>query len=443
MLKYLLNRLESVNEMLYLLNNVSVFLLVTIMSIAIIQIDIFGIFGLVVYGLLIAYGIFFIAVNYKKLNLLKHPIVYIAFAYYLYFIFAGIVNGNVTYTGPSLIQFFILTIVSFSVRPVSDIKKEFGILAKYLTVMGLVVSVGSIAVCLITYYMPDFVLALPETVKNKFYDFTSAFPVRATGIIGNANRSAGYIYICALFSLYLIVSNRKSKWVILGIINILIAFYSTFIIFAARTYMLCLLITFPCFFIAYLINKYRSKIFKQKIFYIIIGIVLITILCFVLACVISEDARDYILNHIVRISSLSDGSGRLGIYKASLELSKEHKVFGYHYKELHNSIGFDHAHNIFIEILASGGIPSLVLFCLFMFYTIYVAIRNVFIKSNISNETRLLICLLISYLAGYLITGMTGSDINRMVFTTVVLPSVMCSTHIISQQINNSTKWNK
>ena len=132
MLKYLLSRLESVGEMLYLLNNVSIFLLVTIMSIAIIQIDIFGILGLVVYGLLIAYGIIFIAVNYKKLNLLKHPIVYIAFAYYFYFIFAGIVNGNVTYTGPSLIQFFILTIVAFSVRPVSDIKKEFGTLANVL-----------------------------------------------------------------------------------------------------------------------------------------------------------------------------------------------------------------------------------------------------------------------------------------------------------------------
>lgn len=436
MLKYLLSRLESVGEMLYLLNNVSIFLLVTIMSIAIIQIDIFGILGLVVYGLLIAYGIIFIAVNYKKLNLLKHPIVYIAFAYYLYFIFAGIINGNVTYTGPSLIQFFILTIVAFSVRPVSDIKKEFGTLAKFLTVMGLVVSIGSIAVCLVTYYMPDFVLALPETVKDKFYDFTSAFPVRATGIIGNANRSAGYIYVCALFSLYLIARNRKSKWVIPSIINILLAFYSAFIIFAARTYMLCLLITFPCFFISYLISKYHFKIFKQKLFYVVIGLVLITILFFVLACVISEGARDYILNHIVRISSLSDGSGRLGIYKASLELSKDHKLFGYHYKELHDSIGFDHAHNIFIEILASGGIPSLVLFCMFMFYTIYVSIRNVFIKSSISNETRLLICLLISYLAGYLITGMTGSDINRMVFTTVVLPSVMCSTHIVRQKVS-------
>ena len=91
------------------LRDTRIFLLVTFMSIAVIQIDIFGVLGLIVYGLLIAYGVVFIAVNFKNLHLLKHPIFYIACAYYLYFILAGIINKNFSYTGPALIQFYVLT----------------------------------------------------------------------------------------------------------------------------------------------------------------------------------------------------------------------------------------------------------------------------------------------------------------------------------------------
>lgn len=422
------------------LRDTRIFLLVTIMSIAVIQIDIFGVLGLIVYGLLIAYGVVFIAVNFKNLHLLKHPIFYVACAYYLYFILVGIINKNFSYTGPALIQFFILTIVAFSVRPIDEIRKDFGILSKYLTVMGLIVSISSLLICYITYYLPGFVSILPETIKANFIRFTGAFPSRATGVIGNANRSAGYLYICALFALYLIVTNKTRKWVIPAIVNICLAFYTTYIVFTSRTYMLCLLITLPGFFIAYFLSKYRTKIFKQKLFYLIVGIVLVAILLFVFACIISAEARDYILNHIVRVSSLSDGTGRLGIYKTSLELWKEHKMLGYYYRKLHDLTGVTHAHNIFIEVLASGGLPSFIFFCIFMIYTVYVAIRNVFTKNSISKETRLLICLLISYLVGYLLTGMTGGDINRMMYTTVILPSVMCSTHVVRHQLINDKR---
>lgn len=428
-----------VSRMEDIFRNKKSFLLITMMIIAVLQIDIFGVVGLAVYGLLIVYGVVFISLNFKKLNCLKHPIFYIACAYYIYFIFAEIINGNFTYTGPSIIQFFILTIVAFSLQSMDDIKSSFKTLSKFLTVMGLVVSISSILICLLVYYVPSFVLSLPEAIGEKLIDFAGAFPVRSNGVIGNANRSAGYLYISALFSLYLIVSYRERRWFVPAVFNIGIAFFSTFIIFTARTYMLCLLITLPGFFVAYLLSKYRSKIFKQKFFYIIISLVLLIILCFILMCVFSDEAKNYILNHIVRVSSLHDGTGRLGIFRASLELSKENKLFGYYYKELYNVVGQNHAHNNFLEVLASGGIPTFVLFCLFMFYTIYVAIKNIFISKSISTETRLLICLLISYLVGYTITGMTGSDINRMMYTTVILPSVMGATHIIQYHKKNGT----
>ena len=421
--------------------NTSTILLTTMMAIAIIQIDIFGTLGLFVYGLLIAYGIIFIIVNFKNLNIIKHPIFYIACAYYIYFILAEIINGNFTYTGPSLIQFFILTIIAFRVRTIDEIKKDFKILAKYLTIMGLIVSISSILICIVTYYIPDFVYKLPEEIKNNFLRFTGNFPQRATGVIGNANRSAGYIYICSLFALYLIVIDRRKIWVIPAVTNILLAFYSTFIIFASRTYMVCLLITLPGFFIAFLLSQYRMKIFKQKKFYITACAILFMILCIILIYSISDTARNYILNHIIRIGSLSTGSGRLEIYKTSINLWENHKLFGYNYMDLYNITGVTHAHNIFIEVLASGGLPSFILFSIFMIYTIYIALKNVFIKNKISTETRFLICLLISYMIGYLFTGMTGGDINRMMYTTVILPSVMCSSYIIREQINKETNY--
>ena len=424
------------------LTNTSTILLTTMMAIAVIQIDIFGTLGLFVYGLLIAYGIIFIIVNFKNLNVIKHPIVYIACAYYLYFIFAEIINGNFTYTGPSLIQFFLLTIIAFRVRTIDEIKKDFKILAKYLTIMGLIVSISSILICIVTFYAPDFVSQLPEVIKNNFLRFTGSFPQRATGVIGNANRSAGYIYICSLFALYLIVIDRRKIWLIPAVINILLAFYSTFIVFASRTYMVCLLITLPGFFIAFLLSKYRIKIFKQKIFYITLCVILFMILCLVLIYIVSDTARNYILDHIIRVSSLSDGSGRLEIYRTSIDLWKNHKIFGYNYMDLYNLTGVTHAHNIFIEVLASGGLPSFVLFSIFMIYTVYIAIKNVFIKEIISTETRFLICLLISYMVGYLFTGMTGGDINRMMYTTVILPSVMCSSYIIRDQIKREQNHN-
>ena len=84
--------MNSVKTMFFF-TNISYFFLAVISIISVIQIYGLGTFGLVVYGILIFYSIVFIAINIRKIKIYMHPIFYVVCAYYLYFIFAGFING--------------------------------------------------------------------------------------------------------------------------------------------------------------------------------------------------------------------------------------------------------------------------------------------------------------------------------------------------------------
>lgn len=419
-----------------LLKDIKTFILVSITVISIIQIEVFGTLGLIIYGLLIAYGIVFILLNLRKLNTLHKPISIIAFAYYFYFILADCINGNFVLTGPSLIQYLILLIIAFSIRPTQQLNSTILSIAKIMTIMGIVVSISSVFIALLTYYFPDLINKLPQYFANICIKSTGAFPGRASGVLGNANITGGYSFVCAIFSMYLMFIDQTKKWKSISCVNYILSAYMIFIFCNSRSFILALLSSSIIFIFLYFLHVYKEDKQKIKAFKIILICAVILFIILGLSILYISQFRTFIFDRILRVTSLSDGSGRLEIYKTALELGKGNRVFGYSFRDLEAITGNSHAHNIFIELLSFGGIPSLLLFCIFFFYTGLVAIKNVFAK-NTSKECCILSIFLLAYGVGYFICGLTGSDINRMRMTTVCLQIAMGFIHVIAYNIKN------
>ena len=396
------------------LRDTRIFLLVTFMSIAVIQIDIFGVLGLIVYGLLIAYGVVFIAVNFKNLHLLKHPVFYIACAYYLYFILANVINGSFNLRGPSIVQYFLLCVVAFSVRPVDEIRRDVITAAKFMTVIGIVQAVFCIFAALLLYSAPQFVDNTPEFFSALIHEVADGFPVRASGLVQNANLTAGYEFVS-------------------------LAIYIVFVYCASRTYMLAGMSFSLVFLVLYYFGVCRENEKQRKIFHACLICICALIVIAIMILVCSPAVRDFLLNRVLRIDSLSTGSGRLNIWKTSIELGKGHRLFGISYEALEEATGFGNAHNSILEMLTFGGLPTLILFSVYYLYTLYVA-GKVIVKGKMDTKTMLFFCFLVAYILGHFVAGMTESDINRLKMTTLLFSVSMGFIHVINYQLKKQEK---
>ncbi len=424
------------------LRDTRIFLLVTIMSIAVIQIDIFGVLGLIVYGLLIAYGVVFIAVNFKNLHLLKHPVFYIACAYYLYFILANLINGSFNLRGPSIVQYLLLCVVAFSVRPVDKISRDITSAAKFMTVIGIVQAVFCIFAASLLYFAPQFVDNTPEFFSALIHEVADGFPVRASGLVQNANLTAGYEFVSGILSFFLLLNYAKNKkWIWPAIINIALAIYIVFVYCASRTYMLAGICFILAFLLLYYLGVCRVNEEKRKIFHICLICICVVFVIAIIILICAPSVRDFLLNRVLRVDSLSTGSGRLNIWKTSIELGKGHRLFGISYEALEEATGYGNAHNSILEMLTFGGLPTLILFSIYYLYTIYVAAKVV-LKSKIDTQTMLFFCFLVAYIIGHFVAGMTESDINRLKMTTVLFSISMGFIHVINYQLKKQEQLN-
>lgn len=426
-----------------LLSDIRAFIMISVIALSILQIEIFGTLGLVIYGLLIAYGIVFIAINFKKLNILTGPAFYIACAYYLYFLLASVINGGYTDFASPLLQFFILVVVAFSIKPVEEIREDIVAISKFMTVMGIIVSASSLLICLFTYYCPDALAALPSVVKDYFEVFTGSFPSRASGIMGNANMTGDFSFACFLFSMYLLVSQKNIKWLVACLINLVLSAYLVFFLCASRTCMLgivCAVICFVVFYTYSVIRTYGEA--QRKRFFTVLAVLCILAILLVIICFCIPSIRNFLLDRVIRIDSLSTGSGRIEVFQKSIELGEGRRIFGYNVSEelrLVTSSRAPHAHNIFLEALAAGGIPTLVLFCILLIYSGLISLKNCFVR-NLKIEDRVLFCFILTFYVGYVVCGMTAALINRMRISVVCLQLMLGYTHVISYQIKKGYK---
>lgn len=413
--------------------NRNFFLLANLIALTVLQFGIFGRLGLAIYGLLLAYGTVFIMLNVRRDSMRSAgPMFYVAICYFLSYLLSLAINGGIATSGAAMLQFLILTLACYMVDDCSDIQAGVGILSKFLTICGIVLFAGSMAIALTTHNAPAFVKSLPEPIRSELYRFTGSFPVRLTGLIGNANTTAGFCFASSVFSLYIIANGSYGKrWTLISILNIAFCHSMIFLGTACRSFMLASIFSFLSFFILYfhLFPGHGRK--NNHVMKVIFFTVCISLLLAAIAFCLSGPFRSFVLNHIIRTSSLETGSGRLAIYRKALELGAGRRLFGFSYGELMETCGVIHAHNNYLEVLSFGGLVSLALYLVYFFYSLFVAIRNTLSSRTIPPSWRLLFCMASCYMIGYMVGGMTECDVDRMKLTSIAMYIILPYIHIL------------
>lgn len=397
-----------------ILHDIHTYLLITITTLLALYLNFLGTLGLVVYGLLIAYSVVFIFMNYRRREQYKQlpPIFFILIAYYCYFILAVSVNGSFTYNGPAIIQLFLLAFICFFRNDTNEMLYDVNNIAKVFTIFGLAMSIGSISIASFTLLFPNLVNTFPSALAEKFFAIKGSFPSdRLPGLCHYPNPTSLACLTSILFSFYLISIESKKKWIIPAIINICTGSYVIIIASNSRTNMVCLAAFIFFYYIFYFFILHKNDQKKRKIRNIIVIVFLTAVILFAIILIGSASFRDFFFNHVLRVSSIKDASGRDDVYKISYELGQGKRFLGYDMHDLVD-VGLPNAHNIFLQLLCAGGIPSLVLFCLWFFFSIYASIRNVL--KPVSKEARNLNGFFACFIVCYLLQGLpeiAGVDI--------------------------------
>lgn len=421
------------------------FLLTNLIALIVLQFDIFGKLGFVIYGLLLAYGTIFIILNARKDTIpFTGTAFYVAICFFLSYLLSLVINGGITTSGATMLQFLLLTIACYMVHDCSDIQKGFCFFSKFITICGIILFAGSMSIAILTYAAPEFVKNLPEPIATELCRFPGSFPSRITGLIGNANTTAGFSFASSIFSLYIIANGSYGKkWTCLSILNIALCHIMIFLGTACRSFMLASFFSFLAFFILYFVlfsktNKHSCLILRFIFWTVCISLLLSTIAFFNL-----ESFRSFVLNHIIRVSSLETGSGRLAIYRKAFELGQGRRLFGFSYGELMEACGVIHAHNNYLEALSFGGFISLVLYLIYFFYSFFIALRNTFSAKTVPETWRLFFCMMVCYMIGYAIGGMTECDIDRMKLTSIAMYIFLPYIHIIDNSLKMIERYKK
>lgn len=413
--------------------DVHLYFIITLTTITILLFNVFDFLGLIIYGFLIIYGLIFIIVNYKSKPILKTPSFYILSAYYIYSFLALCVNGSLFRRGSAILQLFMLSIIAFFIRPNQEIEKDIKSLSKMMTVASIIMGATSIGITLFTYYNPEIVPIFPAYIQNVFLKTMGECPRRMAGIATHPNYTAEFCLVGTMLSFYLITTEKSRKWKTFSLLNIIISFFIIFIATSSRTSMVCMLF-FTCAFLCFYFysNRKDAKIVK-RMKYILFCLLFIALICIILFF-ISDSFKKFVNEHVLRVSSLKTASGRDSVYKVAFELGKGHRIFGYNDQELSNRIA-SHAHNMYLQLLSFAGIPGLVLYCIYFFYTIYLAIKNFF--NNVFNSSeKVLNCLFLSYLTCYILYGIPeDAGVNWIKAISVYAQIIFAFIHILNYNV--------
>ena len=204
----------------------------------------------------------------------------------------------------------------------------------------------------------------------------------------------------------------------------------------------CAVICFVVFYTYSVIRTYGET--QRKRFFTVLAVLCILAILLVIICFCIPSIRNFLLDRVIRIDSLSTGSGRIEVFQKSIELGEGRRIFGYNVSEelrLVTSSRAPHAHNIFLEALAAGGVPTLILFSIYLVYSVYISVKNAF-NNNLNLKYKVLCCFIICYFAGYIVCGLTDSIINRMRISVTCFQLILGYTHVINYQLKKHEKLN-
>ncbi len=420
-----------------ILNDIHLYLIITLTSLSILLFNVFGFFGIIVYGLLVIYGFLFFLFNVKSKHILKTPPLYVMIAYYAYFCIALCINGAILQRGFTMAQLFLLSLISFFIRPNEDLEYDIKQLSKIMTIASIVMSCSSIAIAFFTYMRQETVSAFPEYIRNIFFTVTGNFPTRMAGFSYQPNLTAEFCLISTMFSVFLIVSKPSKLWKVCSVLNIIASIFTIFVATSSRTSMVCILAFFFIFFCLFMYINKENMQFKRKMIYILLCLGFVVLLVLILFFA-SESFRNFVRNHVIRVSSLSTASGRDSVYKVAFELGKGHRLFGYNESNLAERIA-PHAHNMYLQLLSFAGIPGLLLYCIYLGCTVYLAFKNFFDKS-FSYNVKLLNCLFLSFVLCYLLYGIPEeAGVNRIKAISIYAQVIFGFIHVLHYNIKHES----
>ena len=400
-------------------------LVITISVIAVLRFCVFSWPGLIMYGVLIVYDIAGIAYNYSigKKTARCFPF-YVGVLFSLYFLLASFINGNSS-DWATIIQYgLILVLVSFA-REGKEIQSVFFQISKVLTISGICMAFLSILIPIIGNIFPSFFLRLPE------YDLfirlnKMVCDIKTDRLIGfglNPITTSFYCYATIAFSVFLFSITDKQCWKVLAIINIIISTMLIVFLARSRTYMIALFVFYVVYFFIYYCVIYKDAPRKKHNLKILLFLVGSCIVVFVLLFFNCSSLRDFILKDVLRVQNIDTLGNREDIFTQSLEIGKGHRLFGVnslYYKQNIKS----HTHNVFLEVLTFGGIPSLFFFMIYVFSSIFISIKNMINKNEMPINIQIINCLALAYIVSYLVGGISepgGVRTMRLAFAVLQL----------------------
>ena len=381
-------------------------ILVTIASIAILQFGVFSLLGLAVYGLLLLYNLFSIIYNLREKKLYVNIVFLLGAFYCIYFLISSVANGNIADVGSTILQYLLIFVVASFIRDDDSIKKDIASISKILTIAGLAMTVLSILLSLAGEMFPSFFQNLPEwepftEIQKRLCNIAQE---RLVGFGGNPITTAYYCYTGMLFSIYLCSAECSRKWKILSCLNILVSSITIIFLTRCRTYtvaLLAFLFFYGLIFCLKLMGnkKARTRSFKHIIIFLVALIIIVLSALFIF----SYSFRDFILNEVIRVQNLSTLSNRLEIFYNSYNAGIGHRLFGVNADQFEQTIAY-HTHNAYLEVLTFGGLPCLILFLLYLFFSLITAITGLRSKDK---DVQLIACFIFSFIIGYMVGAMT------------------------------------
>lgn len=426
------------------LNSVPAFISVACSAVCILNFNLFGTLGLVLYGLIIAYGCFVLLSNYKKISFIRLRQFYCGIAFFLVMLLTGLINGSFKQNGPTLATFLLITLAGFVKTDNEEIKSSLVRLAKIYTIMGFLMATLSLGVSVFNYIFPGLISAMPSLFSDMLKKVGSGFPQRMTGFGFNPNTTAVYVYVAASLSIYLLYAeSKKFGWTTIAILNVILAILTIFILTNSRTSMLA----FSAFAALYVTLSIRrtyppQKTRKISLLILLLCIMLLVAMLIALSC--SEQLRDYVFNDILRIKSLSNGSGRLQVYSESIKLAMNHPITGAGYDELLSSTSLHvrQAHNQLLDIFVKGGILSLILYVFYFFSTVWNSAKVSFGKMLEDVNQRRIGIFFFCFIISQFIWGMTEACLHVTRADSMVFVLLLAWTNVFWANISNGRQPN-
>lgn len=308
-----------------------------------------------------------------------------------------IAHGDILALGLSQLHLFFFALNCLFLYPSEKLKEHILFISKLFIILGLYKIIGSFIAIMIMKYNPSIASMFPkfiaEVIQNSYVN-----PERPNGITVQPNTLGAIITVASWCSVYMFFSSTSKKWISLSCVTIITGLL--FVIRVSSRTSLLVITAFIGFFIILTLFNWNqlSTTNKKKLLIVIF----IAILCCIIATTIlltSKEIKEYVFENVIRVKDIKTATGRTYLQKAALEATKDKRLFGMSYMAISNEIlrGTPHTHNPFIQILVSTGVPSLILFSIFFFYSIGCSIY-LLIKQRNDKNNLLFLCFMVSAL---------------------------------------------